>query len=804
MSESTIRQASGGLAFDLTTEPWIPVLRTDGSQDELSLKQVFAQASGLRQILGDLPTQEFALLRLLLAVAHDALDGPATIKDWVQLWEDDNCFAPVGPYLSAHARRFDLLSIATPFFQTAGLRTAKGEISSLNRIVADVPNGEPFFTARMPGVKRLSFAEGARWVVHAHAYDTSGIKTGVVGDARAKNGKVYPLGVGWAGNLGGVFVERPTLRETLLMNLVATDTPGIEVDEHDEPAWRRQPTGPGAGERTPTGMRDIYTWQTRRLRLAFDNHGVTGVVLGYGDPLSPRNLHTCEPMTAWRRSPVQEKKLNESLVYLPREHDADAAAWRGIATLINARTNPDGTAEPPVMLRPRVMDWVSRLVSEGPLDSGLRVRARFVGAKYGTQQSVVDELVDEALVMDLALLHQVDTRCAEQAIAAVQDANRAALAVGDLAANLARAAGIDTEGPRTSARDRAYGAIDSSYRDWLINLPMARDPLKQRSIWQRDLVETASALGDQLLAAAGQAAWRGRTVATRQGTEWLNSATADRWFRRALYRDLGFPDQGLELRSPTAKPSEPDHRGRWSSAPRGTLGRDTGMAEGTARDGSRDKVITLAALHLAHLQRGYLDQQSHIVAGVARLRGNLGRDVSAQNGLRDLIRRSPSVIPGGEWLLTEGEAQQAAEALQAALALWAVHQHARSTAMHERDPDGRSRRGLGAALRRMMRPGEIDEPLRKRMVRAGTAADLPALTNRLRDIIVYLRRDSVPIDYALLAGQFYTWQQPDGADAVRQEWGRSFQTWPTKAAAPSTLDISDETTRTMNTDKDAS
>ncbi|MET9116072.1 type I-E CRISPR-associated protein Cse1/CasA [Streptomyces longwoodensis] len=533
---------SGVLSFDLTAWPWIPVLRRDGSQDELSLREVFEQAHDLRRLVGDLPTQEFALLRVLLAIVHDALDGPQDIDAWAQLWEDEDCFAPVGGYLQAHRARFDLLDGQAPFFQTSGLRTGQDEVFSLNRIVADVPNGEPFFTARMPTVERLGFAEAARWVVHAHAYDTSGIKSGVVGDERAKKGKVYPLGVGWAGNLGGVFVEGATLRETLLLNLVAADTANLEIDEADAPAWRRPPCGPGGAERAPTGVRDLYTWQTRRLRLHFDEMGVHGVVLGYGDPLVPRDRQNREPMTAWRRSRPQEKKLKKTPVYLPREHSPERSAWRGIgALLINEKTATPGS-EPADYLRPGILEWVARLVTEGELQRGFLVRARIIGARYGTQQSVIDEVVDDHVAMAVVLLHQQDRRYAEQAVAAVTDADLAVNALGDLATNLARAAATETEGPRSHARDLAYGLLEAPYRTWLARLADTDDPYARRTDWQQQVYELAGRLGDQLMAASGDAAWQGRIVQTTRGTEWLNSALAGKWFRAALSRGLGRPD----------------------------------------------------------------------------------------------------------------------------------------------------------------------------------------------------------------------------------------------------------------------
>ncbi|MGW6418376.1 type I-E CRISPR-associated protein Cse1/CasA [Streptomyces sp. NPDC055055] len=564
MSETSGTSRRGGdeLSFDLTRQPWIGVLQRDGTQRELSLRQVFEQAAEVRRIAGDLPTQEFALIRLLLAIAHDALDGPNDIEYWSRLWGDQDCFTEVAAYLDAHRDRFDLLHPQTPFFQTAGLRTAKDEVSALNRIVADVPNGEPFFSARPPGVDRLTFAEAARWVVHAHAYDTSGIKSGVVGDERAKSGKVYPLGVGWAGNLGGVFVEGRDLRETLLLNLVAADTTTLTFSGGDRPAWRREPSGPGGAERLPTGVRDLYTWQSRRLRLHADPDGVDGVVLGYGDPLSARNMHTHEPMTAWRRSPAQEKKHSLPLVYLPREHDPARSAWRGLASLIADRTqhssDDQGVA---AYLRPGILDWVARLVTRRALPRGFLVRVRVIGSAYGTQQSVVDEVIDDQLTMALALLHQQDREYAQQAIDAVTDADDAVKALGDLATDLQRAAGSENDSPRLIAREIAFGTLEGPYRAWLAALGDADDPLVERARWQGQVHRLVSRLAAQMIADAGDAAWQGRTVPAKQGSVWLNSALADRWFQARLRTCLGqsFPPHLPSPRISTAQLSSKVH-----------------------------------------------------------------------------------------------------------------------------------------------------------------------------------------------------------------------------------------------------
>ncbi|MGW1281111.1 type I-E CRISPR-associated protein Cse1/CasA [Streptomyces tsukubensis] len=535
--------APGTLSFDLTARPWIPVLWRDGTQSDLSLREVFARADEVHCVAGELPTLDFALTRLLLALAHDALDGPRDTEHWGELWADRGCFAPLADYLDEHAERFDLLHPRLPFLQAAGLRTAHGEVFSLNRIVADVPNGEPFFSSRMPDAGRLEFAEAARWVVHAHAYDTSGIKTGIDGDPRVRSGKVYPLGVGWAGTLGGVLVEGASLRETLLLNLIATDGGGMRWSAGDLPAWRQKPYGPGPADRPgPKGPRELYTWQTRRLRLHFDAQGVHGVVLGYGDPLAPHNKQGAEPMTAWRRSPAQEKKRGESPVYLPREHDPARSVWRGLEALITPRSGPaGGGAEPPSSLRPGVLEWVARLVTEGELPRGLLVRTRTVGVVYGTQQSVVDEVVDDRLAMSVVLLHEQSRPHAQQAKDAVADAEQAVTALGDLATDLARASGGQPEGPRAAARARGFAELDDPYRAWLRQLTPDEDPFEHRVRWQQEAHRRLERLGRQLVHESGDKAWAGRVVDGKKGKEWLHSGSAEKWFRIRLAKALSHP-----------------------------------------------------------------------------------------------------------------------------------------------------------------------------------------------------------------------------------------------------------------------
>ncbi|MET8345426.1 type I-E CRISPR-associated protein Cse1/CasA [Streptomyces microflavus] len=548
--------ASTGPSFDLVSRPWLPVQYEDGSTGELSLHDVFARAGEVRRLVGDLPTQELALLRLLLAILYDAFDeaegrsagAPARLEDWEALWEAPDSFGVIADYLHRYRDRFDLLHPERPFFQVAGLHTQKHEVASLNRIVADVPNGEAFFSMRRPGVDRLGLAETARWLVHTHAYDSSGIKSGMEGDDRVKGGKVYPQGVGWVGGLGGVFAEGGNLRETLLLNLIPTAEEILKSEpKADLPVWRRDPPpGPGVLESDPSvprpaGPRDLYTWQSRRLLLHTEGTDVTGVVLGYGDPLASANRHKSEPMTGWRRSTVQEKKLGRPLIYLPRQHDPARAAWRGLASLLYAQrqdgdTSGRGTDQ---SLPSGVVRWLALLSAEGVLPKGSLIRTRLVGAVYGTQQSVVDEVVDDSIALPAVLLHQDRRLYGAVAVDAVSDAERAVAALGQLAGNLARAAGSDAGPPTGTARDLGFGALDGPYRQWLVGLREEPDPDVAREEWQATARRVVLDLGRQLLDSAGRGAAEGRVVELPGvGKRWVDSSRADLWFRTRINKVL--------------------------------------------------------------------------------------------------------------------------------------------------------------------------------------------------------------------------------------------------------------------------
>ncbi len=532
-------------SFDLLTEPWVPVRALDGSLHELSLRAVFAQAHELTSLGGELATTGVALLRLLLAILHRTVEDQGydlarPMAHWGGLWDAPTLpTAHTDAYLTRYADRFDLLHAERPFLQVPDLTTARGWGGSLRALIADVPNNRQLFSTRAgAALASMGFAEAARWVVHCQAYDPSGIKSGAVGDPRVKGGKGYPIGTAWAGGVGVVVAEGRTLKDTLLLNLVLQTRSGDPLPEGDSAVWERPPLTAhleGTGSRVPRGPADLLTWPSRRLRLSHDGVRVTGVLVANGDALARPDRFE-EAMTAWRRSEPQEKLLGYSPVYMPLQHQPERSVWRGLGALLPQAPPPtgDNAARRP----PTTLQWLGELQSAGHLSADLTLRTRAVGLVYGTNDSVVDDLVDDALELHVDLLGEQGRALSQAAVEAVAAADRAARAVGQLAGNLTAAAGGDPEAPTAAARETYYFSLDSPFRRWLAARRLGDDPIEASRSWERFAHRVAGDLSSSLLESAGPAAWVGRQVTQRAGTRHVDAALADVWFRHALHEAL--------------------------------------------------------------------------------------------------------------------------------------------------------------------------------------------------------------------------------------------------------------------------
>lgn len=516
------------LLYDLTVQPWVRVLRTDGTAEQLSLTGVIELADSVRAIAGEIATQDTAILRLILAILHRALepyapDNPSEVAGMIVVlrnqW-DDVVVPAVRRYLTEHRARMDLFGPRVPFFQVARMSTAKGEFSPLSKLIADMPAGSPYLTGRSAkAALRIEAAEAARWLVHVQAYDASGIKTGVVGHPRANGGRVYPEGPAWTGQLGLIHLVGPTLKETLLLNLWAVLLP-YDARQRDLPPWEGPPqslqSSPELLHR-PAGPVDLYTWQARRVLLCGGPEGVTGVLITYGDRIimqDHQEVLNLEPMSLWRFSKPQTQKLKRD-IQMTRRHMPGVSLWRGLAALVPPTSTERSTSarNTKPAHSTALIDHAVLLVKGGAIEESM-LRYRAVGVEYGSQESVIDEIVDDALDVPATVLDPAHVDLRQTALDAVESAKAGVAALAEFARGLARAAGAGgdaTDGPGDRAYEEGYAVLDLPYRTWLRGALADPDVerLDAEHQWHATARRELRALADGLAAAAPEKAWRG-------------------------------------------------------------------------------------------------------------------------------------------------------------------------------------------------------------------------------------------------------------------------------------------------------
>lgn len=110
------------MMMNLTTNPWIPAIRTDGSRDVFSLQELFQGAHRLRD-LALKPHERISVMRLLVCITQAALDGPVDEDDWQ---ECEPIIQPkVAHYLEKWAASFELFGDGPRFLQFENLQPGK-------------------------------------------------------------------------------------------------------------------------------------------------------------------------------------------------------------------------------------------------------------------------------------------------------------------------------------------------------------------------------------------------------------------------------------------------------------------------------------------------------------------------------------------------------------------------------------------------------------------------------------------------------------------------------------------------------
>ncbi len=497
--------------FNLLDEPWIRVIFPDCREDEVSLKQLFAGAHTYTDLAGELPTQNAAVLRLLLAVLHavfyrvDEQGNPYEIESpddaydrWQALWEM-GCFPtePIYSYLERWRSRFDLLDDERPFYQVSEAKIGTEYSSAkLNGVISESGNKKRLFSA-ITGSRKdtMCCAEAARWLLYLNAFDDTSSKP---------KGKNLPSpGAGWAGKLGLIQAVGKNLFETLMLNLVL-------LNENDEPWGKPSPVweldAPRVSERTliacPDNQAELLTLQSRRLLLIKENGGVTGYYLLGGDFFEKENAF-CEQMTVWK--PVLNGK-RQPVGFQPARHNHERKMWQDFAGIASANKNHH---------IPGIVSWMNRLFEYGCLPQETIGVYRIASVQYGDKDFFVTDVFEDSLTFHLNLLTELNGKWIERITNEVSGCERLAWTVGTLAKELDLAAGGDGSWGAERAKEQLYYRIDIPFRSWLLTLDANQSDVEREDKtveWRNTAVQIADRLGQELIKQAGPAAFCGKSL----------------------------------------------------------------------------------------------------------------------------------------------------------------------------------------------------------------------------------------------------------------------------------------------------
>ncbi|MBB0246675.1 type I-E CRISPR-associated protein Cse1/CasA [Streptomyces alkaliphilus] len=523
--------------------------------------ELLLHAERYRDLAVDLPTQKPAVLRqVLLPILVDALGYPGEAGDWLAMMRA-GALTPeqrdtLTAYLGEHRARFDLFDPVDPFAQVAGLRTTKGETKGSALLVATAATGNnvPLFASRTEGDPlELTPAQAARWLLHTHCWDTAAIKTGAVGDPRVKAGKTTGNPTGPLGQLGVVMPLGSTLFETLVLNIPF----GRTRLSDDLPQWRRRDTTgrvedtlscalPAWRERASRGPLDLWTWQSRRIRLIPEDTPagvrVTRVVVAAGDRLTVTPDH--EPHTAWRLTPTPKRPRTGAAAKrpipaeLPRRHQTGKAGWRGLeAFLAVDREQRDARGDRAGFRTSVLLDQLGGVRDRLPATYPLRVE--LTGIAYGNQSAVVEDLYVDSIPLPLVALDPEGPLCSSL-LEAAEQAEQLASALNHLSGDLMRAAGSE---PIPWDRGQRPGetllyALDAPARMLLLDLRGNPEDVEatERVLekWERHAAEHTWKVAEQVLAGTAPGVFSGRRVIKDRTEHVYRLATAEQGFRARL------------------------------------------------------------------------------------------------------------------------------------------------------------------------------------------------------------------------------------------------------------------------------
>ena len=434
--------------FNLLDEPWISVLPADTDEKrDISLLELFRHAENYQTLAGEMETQNFAVMRFLLAVVQTVLSrfdldgnllpGVSVDERWIQTEavdeddQDDYCEAAesgwaallkrgsfpdiIVRYLEKWRDRFYLFDEEHPFCQVnqremdaimkkipkrSQPTTIYGK--NLNRTISESENKPALFTPIAPSAKKdrsskdlLTEAELIRWLLTFQGYSGLADKVSLAAEHQRSS-------KGWLFDLGGICLKGENVFETIALNYLPGSPRGIA--DHDFAGAIQRPCWEMIGSEVVSRLcASVFIDNLAELYTNWSRAVYIDPTLNQNEPATvhvvklPEIEHTeqsLEPMTLWRGNEAGPNKGHQT----PKKHVPEQALWRSFG-LITMDMTPDHKAQkrPGVFLQ---FQRLSRTAGSRLIDlAGISMQ----DDGNATSWLPVDEISDQLRINDLVV-----------------------------------------------------------------------------------------------------------------------------------------------------------------------------------------------------------------------------------------------------------------------------------------------------------------------------------------------------------------------------------------------------------------
>lgn len=490
-----------------------------GNSKLVSLLEIFHNAQDYKALAGDMRTQDFAIMRVLLAILHttfsryDAEGNERTFdpddddeddynEDSMEIWNtiwNNECFPnTIAQYLEQWRDRFFLFDDTHPFYQVIESDIASDKLTgkeptcvkgaNINRLISESEHKIALFSPKCEGKNNkdlLSEDQLARWIITMQNYAGDYDKAKFIE-------KEYKKCKGWLYHLGGIIITGNNLFETLMLNTVmvhAYQVPGIT----QIPCWElegSQVIDNILHGKNLTNLAQLYTRWSRAFYVIPNIDSSEPIKLKVVK-LPDFNLQNVflEPMTLWRYNSKGDNKDT----FTPRKHRSEQALWRsfGLLTLSESLDKKE-----PYHV-PELMKWLNILKSYVPHACIAFQSISMKDDGKAASWVPVDEICDTLYIDDLVVTDNSDDGWVYRINTEIDYTKQAIdkyyrLFLKEIA-QIRNLSNKSCESYCVTHIDDLYFQIDDLFREWLVQINPEDSKNERCEMWRNTLYRLMSA-----------------------------------------------------------------------------------------------------------------------------------------------------------------------------------------------------------------------------------------------------------------------------------------------------------------------